>query len=418
MSTNYTGNPSATESPSPAPAPGVIPVVSLPSDGDAASAASVAQAMKTPADFIGHVQTAVRLDTAVVPASGSGFSAVGYSSFGGTVTPSGSVKTNTGTRFVIQIQTGGAVGTATFKTSTDGGNTYGALQTTAASMTDATSGITLAFAGTMTANGTASFRSANTPLAQWQDVAGNNRLLVDPFGMPSGRFNRWDEDWATEIASTYNTDQSPMTKTPRWTFLAGNSAGSNQIALISPSSTYGGRAWTMTPGTNANDSVLLGLTGGAALNPQSFIDASVEFDFQMSAAGANNVAFAMGWWSGSVSAGAIPTSSNSGAYFRKQSSETNWQLCTCNGSTLTVVDSGVAPSAATWQRFRIEYHGSGTGTGLRVVFSINDTDLYSATATTPPATSTQHGLFFYGVRQAANSTTGLLGVTRWINNLF
>lgn len=52
MSVNYTGNPAAVEAPSPAPGTNVAPVVVLPADGDPASAASVAQALKVPADFL------------------------------------------------------------------------------------------------------------------------------------------------------------------------------------------------------------------------------------------------------------------------------------------------------------------------------------------------------------------------------
>lgn len=50
MASDYTGNPSAAQSPSPAPGPGIIQTVRLPADGDALNAASVAQAWKTLVD--------------------------------------------------------------------------------------------------------------------------------------------------------------------------------------------------------------------------------------------------------------------------------------------------------------------------------------------------------------------------------
>lgn len=50
MASNYTGDPTAAESPSPAPSPGALPIVSLPADGDSLDAASVEQAFKTAAD--------------------------------------------------------------------------------------------------------------------------------------------------------------------------------------------------------------------------------------------------------------------------------------------------------------------------------------------------------------------------------
>ncbi len=51
MSTNYDGDGSSTQSPSATPASGASPTVVLPADGDPASAASVAQALKVLADY-------------------------------------------------------------------------------------------------------------------------------------------------------------------------------------------------------------------------------------------------------------------------------------------------------------------------------------------------------------------------------
>ena len=52
MSTNYTGNPTATQAPSPIPGAQAFPIAVLPADGDADNAASVAQAFKVLADNI------------------------------------------------------------------------------------------------------------------------------------------------------------------------------------------------------------------------------------------------------------------------------------------------------------------------------------------------------------------------------
>lgn len=60
MSSNYTGNPTATEAPAAAPSPGTAPIIVLPSDGDAASAASVAQALKCLADYVAFLQSDVQ----------------------------------------------------------------------------------------------------------------------------------------------------------------------------------------------------------------------------------------------------------------------------------------------------------------------------------------------------------------------
>lgn len=50
MAANYTGNPSAIQSPSPAPGPGAVVVISLPADTDGATWANLYQSLKTSAD--------------------------------------------------------------------------------------------------------------------------------------------------------------------------------------------------------------------------------------------------------------------------------------------------------------------------------------------------------------------------------
>lgn len=59
MSSQYTGNPTATQSPAPTPALGNYPIEVLPADGDALNASSVAQAFKVCADFIAFIQLAI-----------------------------------------------------------------------------------------------------------------------------------------------------------------------------------------------------------------------------------------------------------------------------------------------------------------------------------------------------------------------
>lgn len=51
MATTRAGDPTATQSPSAPPTPGAVPTESLPADGDACNAASIAQALKVNADF-------------------------------------------------------------------------------------------------------------------------------------------------------------------------------------------------------------------------------------------------------------------------------------------------------------------------------------------------------------------------------
>jgi hypothetical protein len=51
----YTGNPTAVQAPSAQPGEDVAPIETLPNDGDPANAASVAQALKVPADFLAYL---------------------------------------------------------------------------------------------------------------------------------------------------------------------------------------------------------------------------------------------------------------------------------------------------------------------------------------------------------------------------
>lgn len=55
MSSNYTGNPTATQSPAAAPSAGVAPIAVLPADGDARNAASIAQAFKVLCDYVAYL---------------------------------------------------------------------------------------------------------------------------------------------------------------------------------------------------------------------------------------------------------------------------------------------------------------------------------------------------------------------------
>jgi len=56
MPSSYTGSPTAIQAPGVQPAPGVAPIVTLPSDGDGDSAASIAQAFKELSDYVAYCQ--------------------------------------------------------------------------------------------------------------------------------------------------------------------------------------------------------------------------------------------------------------------------------------------------------------------------------------------------------------------------
>lgn len=84
MSTNYTGNPAATQAPGPAITPGAVPIVQLPADGDSLAAASVAQLAKESADFIAYLMSrsrAIYNGTAPSGLLGNGAGTVGPPTF-------------------------------------------------------------------------------------------------------------------------------------------------------------------------------------------------------------------------------------------------------------------------------------------------------------------------------------------------
>jgi len=77
--------------------------------------------------------------------------AYGQNTYAGTATSGGTYTGNSATNYLVRIVAGGAVGAATYQISTDGGTTWGATQTTAATITLG-SGATMSFtAGTFAA---------------------------------------------------------------------------------------------------------------------------------------------------------------------------------------------------------------------------------------------------------------------------
>lgn len=377
---SYTANPNAAKAPSPAPGPGVIPVINSPQDLiDDVNAANFAQQSEVNADFIAHIQSAVHLDTPAVAASGSGFTSPSYASFGGTVAPSGSVKINTGTRFVIKIIAGGSVGTATFQTSTDGGNTFGSTQTTAASMTDATSGITLAFTGTLTINGTASFRSAFTPQASRQDAAGNIRSLVDHNGYPMGRITRLQEDWLGAFA-TISAATNPLSNFAKWAF-TNNSTES--MAVQPPNATYPANYVDLATLASGSSQTMLYFNRACVAPSSSLLSFVFECEVGLANVGAaiSQADIAFGF---NTNNGSTPPYSSS--IMLRYSGSGNWIASTSGGGSQ---DTGVAPSAATdpssGQRFRFEIHGSSSPYGAVCLFFINEALCASLTTGIPSA---------------------------------
>jgi hypothetical protein len=311
----------------------------------------------------------------------SGYSAPSYTSFGGTVTPSGNGATfnsRSGTNFVLLCTLGGAVGVAKFKVSTDGGNSFGAEQTTSASMTDATSGITLAFAGTLTLNGTAQFHSACTPQLVLPDTAGSVRSAWDHNGLRSARVIEGYEGYIGQRAAI-TVDATFLAGSP---FRIGLSGASTQADFGASFEASNGR-WTgrhcrlLTSTTNGNRiSVEMGAESLSV--PLSGDNAILVFyaSIALTNVGASNQT---ALWGIIDDLTAAPRNTAANIYGFKRLSGGNWLALRRNVSVDSTVDTGIAPVANVANRLRVEIHGLltplgaafGSGNGL-ILYFIDD----------------------------------------------
>jgi len=423
---NYQGNADAVQTPSPAPGPGVAPIVYLPADQDGASFAQLAQQEKVNADFITHIQSAVRLDRPFQNQTLSPFTAVAHTGSGtGTFTPSGNVKFSAGIRFLVKILTTGASGAATFATSLDGGNTFGATQTTAVSMTDATSGVTFAFTGNFVAGDTYGFKGAFTPQAMWSDSAGNARFLVDHNGYPLGRIGRWSELWVlSNIVSATGL----------------NSGATGLISNLVPGWYYD------TNATDAGWSLSVGGVAGTGLSVGQFnfsnvgtsVDAYLYPAGQLFDAGWANICAVLEWYgylniSGTTSiadhymglngrptnggftyngrfTGAAGTGPmKDGVFFRvpgagNSVTTTTIHCVTRSFNSETDIDSGIAIGASgTLHSFKLELYGSGNPGGAKARFFIDGKFVTEITTNLPSSIMR----FAYGGHVSTVGSSGL-----------
>ncbi len=378
MPSNYTGDSEVVQSPSPAHAPGADVVVALPTGGEARNAASVYQPFKVLADVSAFFQASLRLEKPANPSTTSGigrmFSNVTQVGGGsGTVKPTGGAAMF-GYRYMVKITLAGATGVAKYRVSTDGGKTYGAEITTAASVTDA-SGAVLAFVGTFVLDDTYSFRGIDTPLAMWHEPGGKARELIDHNGIPFGQLTSFREDWSHGVTAALDTTPA-STFFPgysRWKYVldAGGVAPSPvpTIAYQSPSSdALGNFNSLLITGSTAAGSIISHITHARSLavaRPTSTATFSCRWLVRAPQNGASQVAY-IGL---SASASAMTSANPFGAMF-KFTGAGNWFAQVWDDDDVTAVlsvDSGIAPNtgaAADWQLLQIEYYGPDSPVGV------------------------------------------------------
>lgn len=320
---------------------------------------------KVPIDYIGYLQNVARWRPPLASASTqSGFTAVTHTGAGtGTITPS-VVSTSliqataTESNFMLKISTGGAVGTMQFQISTDGGNTYGSAVTPTASYAIATN-VTVGLSGTFTLGDTYAFQCTDVPIAAFTDSSSNRHgLIVDHFGFPMGRHSQFREDWcgySTGVAAS----QTSVAFATRWSATTG-STGS--ITINTPGATYPSPYLTLASGATSGSKAEMNVNG-PIIHPSSTYSVSVlEFEWSLTAIGANNLNCWAGWAQG------IPDVSGDFLGFFWSGGTLFWD----GNGLATAVNFAPSASAVPNMRCRIEYGGSSTPLNGYVRAFIND----------------------------------------------
>ncbi len=370
----------------PPPLPGGAPVKQLPTGPDAFNAAAFYQMEKADADYIAYLMASARWRPPLTYGAVAGFTAVAHVGAGtGTVTPSApssavQQRAHGPYSVVVKIIVGGAVATATFQWSNDGGTTWSATQTTAATYQDPTSLITVAFAGTFTANDTYAFQPAFTPIAAFADAGGKVRHVLDHNGYPLGRRSELREEWWFDDPNGNIGGGTFVFPGNRWQ-IAGTADAANTYTVATDGVTFPAKVVTVTNNTPNGNKIYVQTKAGVFFKLADTVSV-LEWEAFISAAGANNTLVMMGF--SDVAAGTMSASTNAKLWFEKASANNNWQVRTLLGT----VDTGVAPVANTFQRFRIETHGVNTPLGVALG-------------------GTEVALFFIDEKFVAVATTGL-----------
>jgi hypothetical protein len=138
----------------------------------------------------------------------------------------------------------------------------------------------------------------------------------------------------------------------------------------------------------------------------------------LEAAGANNLLITMG-----LAVTFAPMSSaNDGIWFKKASTDTNWQCVCVSGGVATTVDSGVVPTTATAQRFKIVVYAKNSSLGTQIggpaaAFFINE-NLVAAITTNMTSQNLGQGFESNNTGGAASNQRLRLGPVRYGHTMF
>lgn len=241
-------------------------------------------------------------------------------------------------------------------------------------------------------------KAAQWALPTWQVQTPNgfNRWTLDHAGFQSWGIQSIRETWNTSElvgGSTSNGDFTKLTVPWHWSVV-----GTQSIQITSPITATGQSPhfkslWLSVDSFNGASASVGIPQMMATYDTGNTI--SMEWAACMDAIGANNITWITGLRDGA------PPSTTRGAYFRKLSTDTNWQ-CVCNdGAAETVVDSGYTPTANAFDRFKIVWSGSAVddSAASRVLFYINGSLKANITANLPTFQATAH---FIGTQTAAS----------------
>ena len=283
-----------------------------------------------------------------------GFTAVTQTGSGlGTVNPSG--KGTAPVDCIVKITLAGNVGVAKFQLSTNRGYSYNAEETTAASVTDSTTGIILNFdsgPGAFVLDDTYSFGVLFAPLAVFRDRHGVVREARDHSG--------YDVGSVTEIREHWDVDHKSVT-VGKWTFSnSGTGSGTSYVEAEDTTPTaYPGPKILLENGTDNNGAGnLFAQKGWLVLLSRLVIvmewdaasgatmEDSVEYMGLLNAGGALILPFTPGAMGGA------------GLWFKRDEdvNSAKWIIGASTAAASTATNTTIS-AAADWQRFKIEFIG-------------------------------------------------------------
>jgi hypothetical protein len=147
--------------------------------------------------------------------------------------------------------------------------------------------------------------------------------------------------------------------------------GAGTGSVLGFTANYNSSALELKPGTVNGD-----YSSAFVFNfckPKNATLAVLEWDMYLSHVGTNSVDICCGLFDATD-----PTATVSRAFFRKQSTDTNWQVYSGSSGGVTTSDTGVAPTVGVPQKFRIELLGDIANSVKTALFFINNQLVYDA----------------------------------------